>query len=133
MRDARKAKGWTQKELAQFAGVNPETIVRIENGGNTRVTTMSAIRRVLPDVAANNGQETVHAAEAQRLAAESMAIEQTKHDIEELREQVIHMVRAVMDPSLLINIRGYALRQLNTQANAPHPKFGGGRKPRRKK
>lgn len=43
----RKRKGWTQEELAKEAGVNIETVGRIEAGGNTRLDTLDAVLRAL--------------------------------------------------------------------------------------
>jgi transcriptional regulator with XRE-family HTH domain len=43
----RLARGWTQEELAERAGVNPVTVWRLERGARGRVTTWRAIAHAL--------------------------------------------------------------------------------------
>jgi transcriptional regulator with XRE-family HTH domain len=47
VRRARKARGWTDKDLADAAGVAPGTIVRIENGRPVRPGNMTAVLNAL--------------------------------------------------------------------------------------
>ena len=43
IRAQRRQRGWTQQELANRAGVTQPMVARIENGNNTRLTTLSRI------------------------------------------------------------------------------------------
>jgi DNA-binding XRE family transcriptional regulator len=48
LRQLRRLKGWTQRELARQAGVTEQTVVRLEAGqGTPRVSTMRAIADAL--------------------------------------------------------------------------------------
>lgn len=47
VRRARKARGWTDNDLAEAAGVAPGTIVRIENGRPVRPGNMTAVLNAL--------------------------------------------------------------------------------------
>ena len=48
LRQLRRLKGWTQRELARQAGVTEQTVVRLESGrGVPRVSTMRAIAEAL--------------------------------------------------------------------------------------
>lgn len=117
MKVARTQRGWTQVQLAETAGVNAETIVRIENGLNTRVSTMEKIRKALPEIGGTNGQPYAHQAEKEREAAEA---EQQKADVEALRDQVIYLVRAVVEHKHLQRIRHCVLQQLSHAETHPH-------------
>jgi len=43
----RSRKGWTVKHLAELAGVHPNTISKVENGGGGSVSTVSRIAAAL--------------------------------------------------------------------------------------
>jgi transcriptional regulator with XRE-family HTH domain len=43
IRSARRAKGWTQDDLAEQAGVAPGTVLRIEKGENVRQGNLRAV------------------------------------------------------------------------------------------
>jgi transcriptional regulator with XRE-family HTH domain len=47
IRQLRKAKGWTQEDLAHSAGLPSSTIRRLENGGTPQVTTAVKIANAL--------------------------------------------------------------------------------------
>jgi transcriptional regulator with XRE-family HTH domain len=47
MRGARAMIGWGVRELAAKAGVTPNTISRLENGGDAKASTLAAIRQAL--------------------------------------------------------------------------------------
>lgn len=47
IRERREAQGWSQAELAQRAGVNPETVNRAEHGSNVTVDKLLQITRAL--------------------------------------------------------------------------------------
>lgn len=47
LRMARAAVGWGVRELAKMAGVNANTVTRIENGADAKQSTMDAIQRAL--------------------------------------------------------------------------------------
>jgi transcriptional regulator with XRE-family HTH domain len=47
MRMARAALGWGVRELAARAGVTANTVTRIENGADAKISTMSAIQAAL--------------------------------------------------------------------------------------
>jgi transcriptional regulator with XRE-family HTH domain len=47
MRMARAALGWGVRELAQTAGVSPNTVSRFENGAGARVDTLVHLQEVL--------------------------------------------------------------------------------------
>jgi len=119
IKTARLVRGWTQVYLAQEARVNTETIHRIERGLNTRVSTMQKIRRVLPEIAAPNGQLTAQQTEHLRQTA---LLAQHKTDLETLRDQVIYLIRAVADTDQLERIRRYALGQLTTATKTRRPR-----------
>lgn len=111
LKAARKARGWTQVQLAQEADVNAETINRIERGMNTRISTMAKIRKALPDLAGSNGevQTGPHVETQLRVLAEQ---DKQKAELESLRDQVIHLIRAVSDAEQLERVRHFTLHQL---------------------
>ncbi len=45
----RAAVGWSVRELARNAGVTPNTISRIENGGDALASTMARLQTALED------------------------------------------------------------------------------------
>jgi transcriptional regulator with XRE-family HTH domain len=47
VRMARAAVGWGVRELAEKAGVNANTVTRIENGADAKQSTMDALQRAL--------------------------------------------------------------------------------------
>ena len=47
VRMGRAAVGWSVRELARNAGVTPNTISRIENGGDALASTMERLRTAL--------------------------------------------------------------------------------------
>jgi transcriptional regulator with XRE-family HTH domain len=47
VRLARTALGWGVRELAEAAGISPNTVSRFENGGGARVDTLAHIQEVL--------------------------------------------------------------------------------------
>ncbi len=47
VRMARAALGWSVRELARSAGVNPNTISRVENGGDALSSTLEKIQSAL--------------------------------------------------------------------------------------
>jgi transcriptional regulator with XRE-family HTH domain len=47
LRMARAALGWGVRELAEKAGVTANTVTRIENGSDARVSTVDRLRRAL--------------------------------------------------------------------------------------
>jgi transcriptional regulator with XRE-family HTH domain len=47
LRMARAAVGWGVRELAKMAGVNANTVTRIENGADAKQSTMDALQRAL--------------------------------------------------------------------------------------
>ena len=49
VRMGRAAVGWSVRELARNAGVTPNTISRIENGGDALASTMERIQTALED------------------------------------------------------------------------------------
>ena len=49
VRMARAAVGWNVRELARNAGVTPNTISRIENGGDALASTMERLQTALHD------------------------------------------------------------------------------------
>jgi len=48
-RMARAGVGWNVRQLAESAGVSPDTVVRFEGGAELRVRTVDAIRRALEE------------------------------------------------------------------------------------
>ena len=49
MRMARVALGWGVRDLAEAAGVSPNTVSRFENGAGARVDTLVHLQEVLED------------------------------------------------------------------------------------
>ncbi len=49
IRMARAAVGWSVRELARNAGATPNTISRIENGGDALASTMERLQTALHD------------------------------------------------------------------------------------
>ncbi len=49
VRMGRAAVGWSVRELARNAGVTPNTISRIENGGDALASTMERLQTALED------------------------------------------------------------------------------------
>ncbi len=49
VRMGRAAVGWSVRELARIAGVTPNTISRIENGGDALASTLERIQTALED------------------------------------------------------------------------------------
>ncbi len=49
IRMGRAAVGWSVRELARNAGVTPNTISRIENGGDALASTMERLQTALED------------------------------------------------------------------------------------
>ncbi len=49
VRMGRAAVGWSVRELARNAGVTPNTISRIENGGDALASTMERLQTALQD------------------------------------------------------------------------------------
>ncbi len=49
VRMARAAVGWNVRELARNAGVTPNTMSRIENGGDALASTMERLQTALED------------------------------------------------------------------------------------
>ncbi len=49
VRMGRAAVGWSVRELARSAGVTPNTISRIENGGDALASTMERLQTALED------------------------------------------------------------------------------------
>ncbi len=49
VRMGRAAVGWSVRELARIAGVTPNTISRIENGGDALASTMERLQTALED------------------------------------------------------------------------------------
>ncbi len=49
VRMGRAAVGWSVRELAHDAGVTPNTISRIENGGDALASTMERLQTALED------------------------------------------------------------------------------------
>ena len=49
VRMGRAAIGWSVRELARNAGVTPNTISRIENGGDALASTMERLQTALED------------------------------------------------------------------------------------
>ncbi len=49
VRMGRAAVGWNVRELARTAGVTPNTISRIENGGDALASTMERLQTALED------------------------------------------------------------------------------------
>ena len=49
VRMGRAAVGWNVRELARNAGVTPNTISRIENGGDALTSTMERLQTALED------------------------------------------------------------------------------------
>jgi transcriptional regulator with XRE-family HTH domain len=47
LRMARAAVGWGVRELAKRAGVTANTVTRIENGSDARLSTMDSLRQAL--------------------------------------------------------------------------------------
>ena len=47
MRAARAMLGWTVRELAAKADVTPNTVSRLENGGDGKASTLQAVQDVL--------------------------------------------------------------------------------------
>jgi transcriptional regulator with XRE-family HTH domain len=53
MKMARAASGWGVRELAEKAGVTANTVTRIENGGDAKQSTMTAIQSALEGAGAS--------------------------------------------------------------------------------
>ena len=49
VRMGRAAVGWSVRELARIAGVTPNTISRIENGGDALASTLERLQTALED------------------------------------------------------------------------------------
>ncbi len=49
VRMARAAVGWGVRELAEKANINPNTVSRIENGGDALASTLDRIQAALED------------------------------------------------------------------------------------
>ncbi len=49
VRMGRAAVGWSVRKLAQNAGVTPNTVSRIENGGDALTSTMERLQAALED------------------------------------------------------------------------------------
>lgn len=47
LRDARRARGWSQRELAEHAGVSRPTVARIEAGQRVRVDSLERVAGAL--------------------------------------------------------------------------------------
>lgn len=47
VREARRARGWSQSELAERSGVSRPTVARIEAGTQVRVGTLNAVAEAL--------------------------------------------------------------------------------------
>jgi transcriptional regulator with XRE-family HTH domain len=59
LRMARAAVGWGVRELAEKAGVTANTVTRIENGADSKQSTMNALQRALEEagVEFTNGEQ----------------------------------------------------------------------------
>ncbi len=64
VRMSRTALHWTIKDLAQQAGITPQTVTKFENGGNITVATLEKIQTALERagitlIPANGGPATI--------------------------------------------------------------------------
>ncbi len=109
LKRARLDAGLSQRELATLVEINPETVNRLENGGNARVDTIEKIRRVLPSLVLNSDPA---AAQSAQLAREALAAQQIKDRLAEMKTQTIHLIEAIVSIDRLKKIQAVALRHL---------------------
>jgi transcriptional regulator with XRE-family HTH domain len=109
LRHARRAAGFSQRDLAARVHINTETINRLENGGNSRTDTIEKIRRVLPNLAMHSDPYTAEqAARDRHIRAEQDA----KDRLADMRMRTIHIIEAIVSIERLQKIQALALKAL---------------------
>jgi len=116
IRTLREAKGLTQIDLAAHAGVNPETINRLENGGNWRGDTIEKISRALPALTLTTEPDLPAALDRQRVTTQEV-----RHQFLDLQTRTTHLIHALVSIEHLQKIQAMALRML---ANADPVLYG---------
>lgn len=101
LRDTRKLAGLSQGGLAALAGMNKETVMRIERGLDARVTTIGKLRQVLPGLAGAARNEA---------ADTPMALE-----LNDLAARIGHLVQGFISQERLHKVRAYVLQQLSEE------------------
>lgn len=98
VRGARTGQGLTQDALATLAGVNKETVMRIERGLDARVTTIGKLRKVLPELAAHQG-----------------AMDTTMDETTAMATKIGHILLGFTSQERLFQIKHYVLQQLQDE------------------
>jgi transcriptional regulator with XRE-family HTH domain len=113
IKQARKAQGLTQKQLAKKARVGAETIIRIEQGMSTRTKTMQQIQAVLAKGNGHLWKTREHADDG------GAAPEDQKATVDTRREEVQSLLRALRTMDRMDKVMRFVLDQLNEQADPP--------------
>lgn len=99
VRKARERLSFTQEGLAAIAGVNKETVMRIEQGHDARVGTISKLRKVLPGLPDATRKED--------LAAMT--------ELSDMATRIGHLVHGFISQDRLHRVRAYVLQQLQEE------------------
>lgn len=105
VRAARKDMGWSQEVLADHAGLNKETVMRIERGEDARLATVDKIKQVLPGV---DGAPRP-APQADSIAMEVSAL------ADRMAGRIGFLVRGIASLDRLQAVRTFVLQQLQDE------------------
>lgn len=101
VRRARERLNYTQEGLAAIAGMNKETVMRIEQGFDAKVRTIGKLRKVLPglpDATRNEGTEQPMGTELSDMAT-----------------RIGHLVHGFISQDRLHRVRAFVLQQLQEE------------------
>jgi transcriptional regulator with XRE-family HTH domain len=107
LKEARRAAGLSQKELAAKVQINTETINRLESGGNSRTDTIEKIRRVLPHLTMNSDPYSAEQAAQARHIREA---QEKKDQLEEMRTRTVRIIELIQSLEQLEKVQAMALQ-----------------------
>ena len=107
VRAARHESGWSQETLASRASVNKETIMRIEQGEDTRRSTIAKIRKVLPGVDRQPPRDLLTLTEKANMEVSALA--------ERMATRIGNLTRGIGSVERLHAVRNFVLQQLQDE------------------